>query len=262
MFIPIKRMFDFILSLLGIIVLSPLLIIISILVHVNLGGPIIFRQKRVGQYNKVFTLYKFRSMRVAFDNDGNLLPDEQRLTKFGLFLRRTSIDELPQLFNILFGQMTIIGPRPKTIFETLLMQNTRYVFRTAIKPGLSSWSVIYGRNNIRNDVALSYDLEHAANNSFGLDVQIFLKTIFMVLKGSGISTDGHATFLHLSDFLLENQLMSKEQVALIRQQALEMERQNLNVLPMGITKHDFKLKRRELKNKKTTFVPSASPVWE
>lgn len=262
MFKPIKRMFDFILSLLGILILSPLLIIIAILVRVNLGAPVLFRQKRVGQYNSVFTLYKFRSMRVAFDNDGNLLPDEQRLTKLGLFLRKTSIDELPQLFNILFGQMTIIGPRPKTILETLLMKNTQYVYRTAIKPGLSSWSVIHGRNNIRNDIALRYDLEHVAKHSFTLDVQIFLKTILMVLKGSGISTDGHATFLHLSDFLLENHLMTKEEIILIRQQALEVERQKLKVLPMGITKHDFILKNREFKKNKADFATSPSLTWE
>jgi lipopolysaccharide/colanic/teichoic acid biosynthesis glycosyltransferase len=262
MFKPIKRIFDFILSLLAIIILSPLFIFVAILVRLNLGSPVLFRQKRVGQYNKVFTLYKFRSMRVAFDNDGNLLPDDQRLTKFGLFLRKTSIDELPQLFNILFGQMTIIGPRPKTIFETLLMQNTSYVYRTAIKPGLSSWSVIHGRNNIRNDAALTYDLEHVARDSFGLDVKIFLKTILMVLKGSGISTEGHATFLHLSDFLLEHKLMTKEQVVSLRQQSLEVERQKLKYIPLEITKHDFISKRREFREIKKNFTPQATPTWE
>ena len=127
---------DFVFSLLTIIVFGPLLIVIAILIRINLGGPVLFKQKRVGRYNKIFTLYKFRSMKIAYDEKGELLPDEQRLTKFGIFLRRTSLDELPQLFNILFGHMTIIGPRPKTIFETLLMRDTKFVYRAAIKPAL------------------------------------------------------------------------------------------------------------------------------
>lgn len=262
MYRPIKRFLDFLLSFIGVIVFGPLLIVLAIIVRFNLGAPVLFRQKRVGRYNKIFTLYKFRSMRIAYDEKGQLLPDAERLTKFGLFLRRNSLDELPQLFNILLGDMTIIGPRPKTIFETLLMKDTKYVYRAAIKPGLSSWSVIHGRNNMRNDQALAYDFEHVVRFSAWLDTKIFFKTIGLVIKGSGINTDGHVTFLHLSDFLLQNNIKTPEEIALIKQQAFQVEIDKLKFVPMGITKQEFKTKRREMKKWRKTYDANQPITWD
>lgn len=262
MYRPIKRFLDFLLSLIGVIVLAPLFIVVAIIIRINLGHPVIFKQKRVGRYNKVFNLYKFRSMKIAYDEKGDLLPDEQRLTKFGIFLRRTSIDELPQLFNILLGDMTIIGPRPKTIFETLLMKDTKYVYRAAIKPGLSSWSVIHGRNNMRNDRALAYDFEHVVRFSFFLDVKIFFKTIGLVLRGSGINTEGYATFLHISDFLVENKLRTQHEVDQIRKEAFQVEIDKLKYVPMGISKQDFKNKRKEMKKWRKTYNSNQPITWD
>lgn len=262
MYRPIKRTLDFVLSLLAIIILSPLLLFIAILVRLKLGGPVLFKQKRVGRYNTIFNLYKFRSMKNANDEKGELLPDEQRLTKFGIFLRRTSLDELPQLFNILFGKMTIIGPRPKTIFETLLMKDTKFVYRAAIKPGLSSWSVIHGRNNMPNDKALMYDFEHVIKFSAWLDTKIFFKTIGLVLRGSGINTDGHATFLHLSDFLIEKKIKTPEEIEKVRQEAIIIEKENMKVVPMGIIKEDFKAKRREIQKKRKSYTPNQVITWD
>mgnify|MGYP001056833363 CR=1 FL=1 len=261
MYRPIKRFLDFLLSLLGVIVFAPVLIIVAILVRTKLGRPIIFKQKRVGRYNKIFTLYKFRSMKVIYDEHGELLPDEKRLTKFGIFLRRSSLDELPQLFNILFGNMTIIGPRPKTIFETLLMKDTKFVYRAAIKPGLSSWSVIHGRNSMRNDQALTYDFEHIIRFSFILDTKIFFKTFGLVLRGSGINTEGHATFLHMSDFLITNGIMTPAEVSKIKQESLEIEASNIKYVPMGILKEEFKAKRRELKKWRKTYDANQPISW-
>lgn len=261
MYRPIKRFMDFLLSLLGIIILSPVILIIALLVRIKLGGPILFRQKRVGRYNKIFTLYKFRSMLTVYDEKGELLPDEHRLTKFGLFLRETSLDELPQLFNIFLGNMTIIGPRPRVIFETMLMKDTKYVYRMAIKPGLSSWSVIHGRNNMRIDRALSYDFEHVVRFSALLDTKIFFKTIGMVLKRTGISPEGYVTAKPISEFLLENNIKTVTEIAEIKRQSFEIERSNLKVVPMGLTKQDFKNKRREMQKWRKTFDSNQQVSW-
>ena len=261
MYRPIKRTLDFVLSLIGIIVLSPVLIILTILVRVNLGKPVIFKQKRVGRYNKIFTLYKFRTMRTIYDEKGNLLPDEMRMTKFGTFLRRTSLDELPQLFNIFFGDMTIIGPRPKQIFETVLMKDTKYVYRMAIKPGLSSWSVIHGRNNLRIDRALNYDFEHVVRYSVWLDIKIFFKTIKVVIKGSGINTEGYVTFQPISDFLIENNIKTPEEVAKLKVEADKIEKQNLKYVPLGVTKKEFKEKRREIQKNKKLYNSNQPTTW-
>ncbi|MFA7192658.1 MAG: sugar transferase [Bacilli bacterium] len=261
-YLVIKRIIDLVGSILGILILSPLLLIIAIITKISSRGPVLFKQKRVGQYNKIFTLYKFRSMKIIYDQNGDLKSDEARLTKFGVFLRRTSLDELPQLFNILLGQMTIIGPRPKTIFETLLMKDTKFVYRMAIKPGLSSWSVIHGRNNISNDQALAYDLEHIALYSFPLDFKIFFKTIKLVFKGSGIKTEGHATFFHLADFLLEKNIKSEDEIAEIKKQAVETELNKLKYIPLGISKKEFREKCLEIQKNSKNKQYSSDCSWE
>lgn len=261
MYQSIKRILDFILSLLAIIVLSPLLLVLAILVRINLGAPVLFKQKRVGRYNKIFKLYKFRSMRMIYDKDGNLLPDEKRMTKFGAFLRRSSLDELPQLFNILFGQMTIIGPRPRMIYETMLMKDTKFIYRMAIKPGLSSWSVIHGRNNMRIDQALAYDFEHVIRYSFLLDVKIFFKTIAVVLKRSGINTEGYVTTKPISEFLIENKIKTPEEIEEIKTESKKIDESNEKFLPLGITKEDFINKRKKIKKFRESFDPQKAITW-
>lgn len=182
----IKRPLDFILSLIAIIVLLPLFLIITILVRIKLGKPVIFKQQRPGKNERIFTLYKFRTMTDQKDEKGNLLPDEQRLTKFGKWLRSTSLDELPELWNILKGDMAIVGPRPLLV-EYLQLYNEEQKHRHDIRPGLTGLAQISGRNSISWEEKFEDDLQYIKNITFLKDLQIILKTIFKVLKKEGIS---------------------------------------------------------------------------
>ena len=182
----IKRMLDFILSLIALIVLSPLMIIIGILVRIKLGRPVIFKQKRPGKNEKIFTLYKFRTMTDEKDEQGNLLADEKRLTKFGKFLRSTSLDELPELWNILKGEMAIVGPRPLLV-EYLPLYNEEQKHRHDIKPGLTGLAQISGRNAIQWEEKFKEDIEYIQNVNFVTDCKIVFKTVSKVLKKEGIS---------------------------------------------------------------------------
>ena len=188
----IKRMLDFILSLIALIVLSPLMIIIGILVRIKLGKPVIFKQKRPGKNEKIFTLYKFRTMTDEKDEQGNLLADEKRLTKFGKFLRSTSLDELPELWNILKGEMAIVGPRPLLV-EYLPLYNEEQKHRHDIKPGLTGLAQISGRNAIQWEEKFKEDIEYVNNTTFIQDTKIILKTFIKVFKRDGINQEGNAT---------------------------------------------------------------------
>lgn len=188
----IKRMLDFILSLIALIVLSPLMIIIGILVRIKLGRPVIFKQKRPGKDEKIFTLYKFRTMTDEKDEQGNLLADEKRLTKFGKFLRSTSLDELPELWNILKGEMAIVGPRPLLV-EYLPLYNEEQKHRHDIKPGLTGLAQITGRNAIQWEEKFKEDIEYVNNITFIQDTKIILKTFIKVFKKDGINQEGNAT---------------------------------------------------------------------
>ena len=188
----IKRMLDFILSLIALIVLSPLMIIIGILVRIKLGKPVIFKQKRPGKNEKIFTLYKFRTMTDEKDEQGNLLADEKRLTKFGKFLRSTSLDELPELWNILKGEMAIVGPRPLAI-QYLPYYNEKERHRHDIKPGLTGLAQISGRNAIQWEEKFKEDIEYVNNITFIQDTKIILKTFIKVFKKDGINQEGNAT---------------------------------------------------------------------
>ena len=159
----IKRILDFILSLCALIVLSPVLLIVAILVRVKLGSPIIFKQKRPGKDEKIFTLYKFRTMTDEKDENGNLLPDSERLTKFGKFLRSTSLDELPELINILKGDMAIVGPRPLLV-EYLEFYTEEEKHRHDVRPGLTGLAQVNGRNNLKWDDRLAYDVKYVNNS--------------------------------------------------------------------------------------------------
>ena len=183
-----KRLFDFVLSLLAIIVLSPVMIIVAILVKIKLGSPIIFTQERPGKDEKIFKMYKFRSMTDQRDEKGNLLPDDIRLTKFGKLLRSTSLDELPELFNIFKGDMSIVGPRPLLV-NYLPFYSDAERHRHDVRPGLTGWAQVNGRNFLNWDYRLKKDVEYVNNISFLFDIKIIVNTVFIVLKKSDIATD-------------------------------------------------------------------------
>lgn len=196
----IKRFMDFLIAALSIIIFSPLLIILAILVRVKLGGPVIFKQERPGLNGKVFKLYKFRTMTDAKDENGNLLDDEYRLTSFGKKLRSTSLDELPELYNILKGDMSIVGPRPLLV-KYLPLYNNEQKRRHDVRPGLTGLAQVSGRNAITWTEKFNKDIEYVDNVSLGLDISIFFKTIYCVLKKEGINSDSAAT---MEDFTGNN----------------------------------------------------------
>lgn len=187
-----KRILDFLLSLIALIVLSPILIIIAILVRVKLGSPVIFKQQRPGKNEKIFTLYKFRSMTHKRDENGNLLPDSERLTKFGKALRSTSLDELPELFNILKGDMAIVGPRPLLV-EYLPLYSKEQKQRHNVRPGLTGLAQVNGRNTISWEEKFNEDINYVKNITFKGDIKIILKTIIKVFKREGITQKDKAT---------------------------------------------------------------------
>ena len=183
----VKRWMDFILSLLAIICLSPVLLVTAILVRKKLGSPVIFKQKRPGKDEKIFELYKFRTMTDERDEKGNLLPDEKRLTSFGKKLRSTSLDELPELFNILKGDMSIVGPRPLLVRYLPYYREEERV-RHLVRPGLTGLAQVNGRNNVDWDERLEYDKRYVSEITFLYDIKIILKTVEKVLKKSDIAS--------------------------------------------------------------------------
>lgn len=205
----IKRPMDIILSLLAIIVLSPVMLIIALLVRIKLGSPVIFKQKRPGLNEKMFTLYKFRTMTDARDENGELLPDSERITKFGEFLRATSLDELPELFNILRGDMSVIGPRPQLICDMVFMTQEQRK-RHSVRPGLSGLAQISGRNCIEWEEKINYDLKYIENITFLGDWKIIFKTILKVLKRENINYEGMATAENYGEYLLRTGRIDKQ----------------------------------------------------
>lgn len=188
----VKRCLDFLLSLAALIILSPVLLLVAILVRCKLGSPILFKQKRPGLHEKIFCMYKFRTMTDAKDSDGNLLPDEVRLTKFGKLLRSTSLDELPELFNILKGDMAIVGPRPLLV-QYLPRYNERQHHRHDVRPGFTGLAQVNGRNSISWQEKFEWDVRYVENVSFLMDLRIIAKTVKVVLKRDGISSETSAT---------------------------------------------------------------------
>lgn len=182
----LKRPMDFILSLAAILILSPLLLIAVLMVRIKLGSPVIFKQERPGLNEKIFTLYKLRTMTDKRDDKGELLPDSFRLTKFGKFLRSTSLDELPELFNILKGDMSIVGPRPLLV-KYLPYYTEEERLRHIVRPGLSGLAQVNGRNNLEWDKRLELDVEYVRNITFLMDAEIIAKTILKVFKREGVT---------------------------------------------------------------------------
>lgn len=188
----VKRGLDILLSALALIVLSPVLAVTAVLVRIKLGGPVIFRQARPGKDGKIFHLYKFRSMTDEKDENGDLLPDEVRLTSFGKKLRSTSLDELPELWNILKGDMSIVGPRPLLV-RYLPLYNEEQRHRHDVRPGLTGWAQVNGRNTISWEDKFRYDVYYVRNVSFLLDAKTVLLTVKKVFCREGISSDTAAT---------------------------------------------------------------------
>lgn len=197
----IKRPMDFILSLCAIIVLAPVLLIIAILVRVKLGSPVLFKQKRPGLNEKIFTLYKFRTMTDERDDNGELLPDEIRLTRFGKLLRSTSLDELPELFNIIKGDMSIVGPRPQLVRDMIFMTPEQRQ-RHSVLPGLTGWAQVNGRNNVTWEEKLLLDLEYINAITFLQDWKIIFMTVAKVFQRDGVSAEGMDTAEDFGDYLL------------------------------------------------------------
>lgn len=181
-----KRLIDFILSLIALIVLSPVLLVLIILGAIKMKGNPLFTQLRPGKNEKIFKLIKFRSMTCEKDKDGKLLPDDVRLTRYGRILRSTSLDELPELINILIGDMSIVGPRPLLV-EYLPYYSEEEQHRHDVRPGLTGWAQVNGRNNIGSwEERFAYDLDYVNNLTFAMDVKIVLMTVFKVIKRSDI----------------------------------------------------------------------------
>lgn len=189
----VKRVFDFSAALAAVVVLSPLMLIVALLVRIKLGSPVLFRQERPGLDCRIFTMYKFRTMTArTHDEQGRLLPDEQRLTNFGRRLRATSLDELPELLNVLKGEMSLVGPRPLMVkyLERYTPEQNR---RHEVKPGLTGWAQIHGRNNLTWEQKFAYDVWYVDHRSFWLDVKILAITAWHVIARKDVAQEGHAT---------------------------------------------------------------------
>jgi|SRR5699024_901374 len=184
----IKRFLDISLSLIGIVITSPIMLIVAILVKTKLGSPILFKQERAGKHGEIFTVFKFRSMTNETDESGELLPNKERLTKFSKFLRTTSMDELPELFNILNGEMSIIGPRPLLV-EYLPRYSDEQMKRHNVRPGLTSLTAVNGRASLSWAERLDMDVWYVNNVTFALDLKIIFKTVLTVFKRENIHSD-------------------------------------------------------------------------
>lgn len=212
----VKRVLDIICSSLAIIVFSWLYLAIAVIVRIKMGKPVIFKQPRPGMINpktgkeRIFDMYKFRTMTDERDENGNLLPDELRLNKFGRALRASSLDELPETFNILSGSMSLIGPRPQLVRDMVFMSDEQRMRHTA-KPGLTGLAQVRGRNSVTWEEKLSWDLKYIEKVSFLGDVKILLETVAVVFKRSGITDGENATALDYGDALLKSRKVSKPQ---------------------------------------------------
>ena len=214
----LKRILDFLLSLCAIIVLSPILLLLTIVGAIKMKGNPFFTQLRPGKDEKIFRLIKFRTMTCETDANGNPLPDEQRLVPYGRFLRSTSLDELPELFNILKGDMAIVGPRPLLVRDMVFMTPEQRK-RHTVRQGLTGLAQVSGRNAMTWEDKLDYDLRYVRNLSFMVDFFIILKTIYKVLKREGITEEGQATAMDLGDYLLASGMVHKEEYASLQKEA-------------------------------------------
>lgn len=187
-----KRFLDFSVAFIGLLALFPIILVLSIMIRINLGAPIFFSQVRPSLHGKPFRMIKFRTMRDSYDRDGNPLPDSQRLTKFGSLLRATSLDELPELWNVLKGDMSLVGPRP-LLMEYLDLYTPEQARRHEVRPGVTGWAQVNGRNAISWEEKFKLDVWYVDNRSLWLDIKILWMTVKKVIVREGISAQGEAT---------------------------------------------------------------------
>ena len=187
-----KRLFDFLVALFALLIILPVIMVVAVLIRLKLGSPILFTQDRPGLNGNVFKMMKFRTMLDAKDKQGNLLPDDERMTPFGAFLRSTSLDELPGLFNVLKGDMSLVGPRPLLV-QYLPLYSSEQARRHNVRPGITGWAQVNGRNAISWEQKFKLDVWYVDNQSFLLDIKILLLTVKKVFVREGISADGHVT---------------------------------------------------------------------
>lgn len=187
-----KRIIDVFCAACGLAILSPVLVVISLAVRLNMGSPVLFRQMRPGLHGKPFVMFKFRTMRDGVDARGNLQPDRERLTSLGRFLRHTSLDELPELWNVLVGDMALVGPRP-LLMEYLPLYSAEQVRRHGVRPGITGWAQVNGRNAISWEQKFAYDVWYVDHYSLLLDLRILWLTITKIFRAEGISQHGHVT---------------------------------------------------------------------
>ena len=206
----LKRCFDFLLALVAFLILFPILLVLSLIGAIVMRGNPFFTQPRPGRNEKIFRLIKFRSMTSAKDENGNLLPDEKRLTGYGKFIRSTSIDELPSLLNIIKGDLSIVGPRPQLVRDMVFMTEEERR-RHTVAPGLTGLAQCSGRNNMSWERKFEYDLQYIERITFVGDVKIVFRTAFKVLKRDGINEEGMATAEDLGDYLLRTGRVTKEE---------------------------------------------------
>ncbi|MEZ5163825.1 MAG: sugar transferase [Fimbriimonadaceae bacterium] len=188
----IKRLADIVVALLVLILFSPIILVVAILIRFNLGSPIFFRQQRPGLHGKPFQMIKFRTMRDAVGKDGQPLPDEERMTRFGNLLRKISLDELPELWNVVRGEMSLVGPRP-LLMQYLERYSERQKKRHDVRPGVTGWAQVNGRNAVDWDTRFEMDVWYVENWSLMLDLKILVLTVKTVLKRDGVSAEGHVT---------------------------------------------------------------------
>ena len=217
----IKRIIDFCLSLIGLIVLSPIFVVLIILGAIFMRGNPFFTQARPGKDEKIFKLIKFRTMDNRKDKYGNLLPDEVRLNKYGKFLRSTSLDELPELINILKGDMAIVGPRPQLVRDMVFMTPEQRK-RHEVRQGLTGWAQVNGRNGISWEDKFKYDNEYVDNISLWMDIKILFLTVATVFKREGITMDDMATAMDFGDYLLQKGELSQERYAVKQKEAIDL----------------------------------------
>lgn len=187
-----KRVFDFLVALMALILLWPVILLVTLVVWRYLGKPIVFRQQRPGLFERPFNIYKFRTMSLLSDSDGELLPDEARMTRLGTFLRKYSLDELPQLFNVLKGDLSLIGPRP-LLMEYLPLYTGEQARRHHVRPGITGWAQVNGRNAISWEDKFNYDVWYVDHQSLWLDIKILWMTVLKVISSEGISQQGNVT---------------------------------------------------------------------
>ena len=216
-----KRFYDIVLSALAILVLSPILLALMLIGAVAMRGNPFFTQKRPGRGERIFRLVKFRSMTSARDRDGNLLPDERRLTRYGKLLRSTSLDELPELFNIFIGQMSIVGPRPQLVRDMVFMTEQQRE-RHRVRPGLTGLAQVSGRNNITWEEKLAYDLCYIERITLFGDLAIIFRTVFKVLKREDTVREGTVSDMDLGDWLRERGEVSEEEYETLQSEAKEL----------------------------------------